>query len=329
MGFQAVSAAAGRVLSRTSRYMSCILSPQQYIMTEDDWNVILGRIEAGKCTPFLGAGVNYGILPLGSQIAQEWALEFGFPLNSSGDLATVAQFLAVKHNDPVFPKDKILERFAKEKAADFSKRDERLDCLRALAELPLPVYLTTNYDRLMVEALRHNEKKPCHEVCRWHKGLRFLPTVFGSRYTPDKDNPVVFHLHGSDEHVESLVLTEDDYLDFLVNISRNGKLLPPRIQEALTSASLLFVGYRLRDVDFRVIYRGLVQSMEGSQRRLSVTVQMTPPDDHVGDPNDAERFLTDYFKELKVAVYWGTAAQFAEDLRNRWRAFRKDRGHGE
>jgi hypothetical protein len=113
------------------------------MMTEDDWNVILGRVEAGRCTPFLGAAANYGILPLGSQIAQERALEFGFPLDSSGDLATVAQFSAVKHNDPVFPKDKILERFAKEKDPHFSKRDERLDCLRALAELPLPVYWET------------------------------------------------------------------------------------------------------------------------------------------------------------------------------------------
>ena len=298
-------------------------------MNTDDWNLLLGRIKDGKCTPFLGAGVNYGILPLGGRIAQDWAAQEGFPLRSSEDLANVAQFLAVKYDDPMYPKERILKQLALDKKPDFSQPDEHLDCLRALAGLPLPVYLTTNYDDLMVEALRHTDppKNPRREFCRWHKGLKSLPSVFGAaaRYTPDYANPVVFHLHGSNDYVESLVLTEDDYIDFLVNVSRRQKLLPPRIQEAMTNASLLFIGYRLKDINFRVIYRGLVQSMDGSQRRLSVTVQVTPPDDHAGAPEKAEQFLTDYFDELKVRVYWGTAAQFAKELRYRWTTFHDGR----
>jgi SIR2-like protein len=294
-------------------------------MNDDDWKVLLGRIKEGKCTPFLGAGVNYGILPLGAQIAREWATEEKFPLRSCDDLAGVAQFLAVKYNDKMFPKERILKQLGLEKKPDFSQPDARLDCLCALAQLPLPVYLTTNYDDLMVQALRHadTKKNPRREVCRWHKDLKSLPSVFAAtaNYTPDYANPVVFHLHGSDEYVESLVLTEDDYLDFLVNVSRNQKILPPRIQEALTNASLLFVGYRLKDINFRVIHRGLVQSMDNSQRRLSVTVQMKPPDDCAGDEDAAQEYLTEYFGDFKVRVYWGTAAQFAKELRDRWRAF--------
>ncbi|MGA2987098.1 MAG: hypothetical protein ABSG32_25140 [Terriglobia bacterium] len=52
-------------------------------MNEDDWKLLLGRIKDRKCTPFLGAGVNYDILPLGGQIAQEWATNEGLPLRSS------------------------------------------------------------------------------------------------------------------------------------------------------------------------------------------------------------------------------------------------------
>jgi len=294
-------------------------------MNEEDWKVLLGRIKDGKCTPFLGAGVNYKILPLGGQIAREWAEAEQFPLRSSDDLASVAQFIAVKYDDKVVPKDRILERLAQEARPDFSQADERLDCLRALAELPLPVYLTTNYDDLMVEALRHTEprKNPRREICKWHAGLESVPSVFAATqvYEPDHANPVVFHLHGSDQLVDSLVLTEDDYLDFLVNISRNQELLPSRIQRALTEASLLFIGYRLRDINFRVIYRGLVQSMDGSRRRLSITVQMKPPDEHAGDAEAAEHYLTEYFKDLKVRVYWGTAKDFAKELRDRWKKF--------
>ncbi len=294
-------------------------------MNDDDWTVLLGRIKDGKCTPFLGAGVNHGILPLGGDIAKEWARQDAFPLSCSDDLARVAQFIAVKYDDSMRPKEEILKRLRREARPDFSQPDDRLECLRALAELPLPVYLTTNYDDLMVEALKHTAppKIPRRELCRWHRGLKTVPSVFGAatRYTPDHANPVVFHLHGSDEYSNSLVLTEDDYLDFLVSISRNQKILPPRIQEALTDASLLFIGYRLRDINFRVIYRGLVQSMDGSQRRLSVTVQVRPPDDSAGDPAAAEKFLTDYFGEMKVRVYWGTASEFAKELRDRWKRF--------
>jgi hypothetical protein len=293
-------------------------------MDEGDWKVLLDRVKQGQCTPFLGAGVNYGILPLGGEIAHDWAAEHGFPLRSSDDLSSVAQFVAVKY-DAMYPKDRILDRLRAAKRPDFKKPDERLECLGALAELPLPVYLTTNYDDLMVQALRHTNppKNPRREICRWHRDLRKGAPRGAELYNPDYANPVVFHLHGSDEYRNSLVLTEDDYLDFLVNISRNQKLLPPRIQQALTQASLLFIGYRLRDINFRVIYRGLVQSMDGSQRSLGVTVQVKPPDDHVGDPADAEKFLTDYFDEMKVRVYWGTATEFAKELRDRWRNYRE------
>lgn len=286
------------------------------------------RIREGRCTPFLGAGVNYGILPLGGQIARDWATAEEFPLLDCEDLSRVSQFIAVKYNDPMEPKERILRLLGSCPQPDFHAQDGRLDCLRALAELPLPIYLTTNYDDLMLQALQHAGKHPRRDICRWNDLLKSVPRVIGpgSQYQPDSLNPLVFHLHGSDEVVKSVVLTEDDYLDFLVNISRNQKLLPARIQEALTDASLLFIGYRLRDINFRVIHRGLVQSLDGSLRRLSVTVQMTPPEDASGSPSAAEQYLSRYFEELRVRVYWGTAAQFAGELRDRWRKFVGENG---
>jgi hypothetical protein len=120
-----------------------------------------------------------------------------------------------------------------------------------------------------------------------------------------------------------LVLTEDDYLDFLVNTSRDRDLLPPRIQEALTGASLLFIGYSLADWTFRVLFRGLVTPTEPSLRRISVTVQLPPV------PNDApdstqqqvQKYLDEYFNRIDMRVYWGTAKEFAAELRQRWEEF--------
>jgi hypothetical protein len=195
--------------------------------------LLLDRIKEGKCTPFLGAGASYGVLPLGSDIAQEWATAEGYPLDDNSDLASVAQFLAVKY-DAIRPKDMLIRRFATPSLPDFSNPYEPH---RLLADLPLPVYITTNYDDFMVQALRRAEyapgfnKAPAREVCRWNhqivSRLKNKTSVLkGTRSKISPQTPVVFHLHGHTEFAESMVLTEDDYLDFLVNISKDEDLLP-------------------------------------------------------------------------------------------------------
>ena len=147
-------------------------------MDERDWELLLDRIKNGKCTPFLGAGINYGVLPLGGQIAREWADKYHYPLKDSDDLARVAQFLAVAYKDALFPKDRILERLRSVATPDFNQPNEHLEGLKALAELPLPVYLTTNYDDLMVKALEHLKKGPRRELCRWNSALKEYPSAF-------------------------------------------------------------------------------------------------------------------------------------------------------
>jgi hypothetical protein len=289
-------------------------------LEDRDCDILLRRIRDGKCTPFLGAGVNAGVLPLGSDIARQWAAQYKYPLEDGTDLARVAQFLAVSSRDKMFPKEEIVKSFEGVAPPDFSARD---DPQGALADLPLPVYMSTNYDDFMAKALQSRGKDPKTEYCRWNSLLRKEPSVFDppTAFRPTPANPIVFHMHGHQTRAESLVLTEDDYLDFLVNISRDQNLLPARIQEALTGASLLFVGYRLADWDFRVIFRGLVTAMESSLRRISVAVQLPPPEE--GVDIGAQKYLTEYFEDIHVRVYWGTAREFVVELRDRWEKFRK------
>jgi hypothetical protein len=286
---------------------------------EQEWTTLLRRIKEGKCTPFLGAGVNEGVLPLGSAIARIWAQENAFPMKDANDLARVAQFLAIRRPDPMDPKEELLSRWFK----NIPRRPEQAtpDPLDVLADLPLPIYLTTNYDDLMAKALKRRGREPHRELCRWnnHPRVRKRQSVWDRTpgFRPSWNEPVVFHLHGLDEVYESLVLTEDDYLDFLVSISRDDNLLPPYVQEALTGSSLLFVGYKLADYTFRVLFRGLVNSMEPGLRRISVSVQVGPSGS--GEEHQREReYLDKYFENIKVKVYWGTASDFAAELSRRW-----------
>ena len=119
---------------------------------EIDWDLLLRRIKAEKCTPFLGAGACVGKIPIGSQIANEWAKKYDYPMEGPYDLIHVAQFVAVT-KDALTPKeemcDKIKEQLKEVPPKYFEIPDEPHG---VLADLPLPVYITTNYDDLMVQS---------------------------------------------------------------------------------------------------------------------------------------------------------------------------------
>jgi hypothetical protein len=126
----------------------------------------------------------------------------------------------------------------------------------------------------MYLALKNRGRDPKRELCRWNQFVELEETsVFKSGYTPTAANPLVYHLHGHYDLPQSLVLTEDDYLDFLVHLSRDQALLPPAVQRALAGTSLLFIGYSLSDWNFRVLFRGLVGSLGASLGYTSVAVQ--------------------------------------------------------
>jgi hypothetical protein len=291
-------------------------------LEDEDWNLLLRRIKDGKCTPFLGAGVCSGKIPVGSQIAKEWAKNYDYPLEDSDDLIHVAQFVAVTI-DAMTPKEemckKIKEQLKEVSPSYFEIPDEPHG---VLADLPLPVYITTNYDDLMVQALKSRGKTPVQEICRWNKCI-----MQSKRTSPDFDptpeKPLIYHLHGFYEVPDSLVLTEYDYLDFLAAISSNKKLLPSRIQKAFTDSSLLFLGYRIADWDFHVLFRILAGYLEISTKRKHYSVQLVPGNVPEAKKEKAQEYLDDYFDELDIHVYWQDCREFARELRTRWEAFNR------
>lgn len=291
-----------------------------YRLSESDWKLLAGRIKAGKCTPFIGAGACYGTLPTASTIAKDWAEKEGFPFDDCTDLAKVAQFLSVKY-DPMKPKDMFIEEFGHIAAPSF---DDPYEPHRVLADLPLPVYITTNYDNFLFQALTRAEyngkkKTPQREFCKWNRPIgggipqarRRSPRLDG-----DIEKPLVFHLHGHMGVPASMVLTEDDYLDFLIKIGKDSSLLPSRIEEAFTTTSLLFVGYSLNDWNFRVLFRNVVSYLDLSIRRVHISVQLLPLRDTASEAQkrSAEEYLDRYFSKLDIRIYWGNAREFVEEL---------------
>jgi hypothetical protein len=280
-------------------------------LRDSEWKRLLDRINDGKCTPFLGAGVCYGTLPLGGEVARELAEKYHYPFNDREDLARVAQFVAVQE-DHRTPKEELVERLRGVACPNFRDGDEPHG---VLAELPFPVYLTTNYDDFMVKALEERRKRPYREMCRWNDLIEDEPSVFDKQpeYQPHPALPLVFHLHGH-TRPESLVLTEDDYLRFLARMASDDKLLPEFVKRALRLPALLFVGYRLADWNLRVLLQGLRPTRE----TLSIVV-MPAPKGPGPVQEEAQRYLERYYDEMGLRVYWGTAREFCGELRRRWR----------
>ena len=285
-------------------------------LSDRDWEILLRRISTGKCVPFLGAGACYGSLPLGGQIAHEWATKYNYPMADDGDLVRVAQFLAVEY-DQTFPKELVLERLKGGDPPDFRAADEPHG---VLSDLPLPIYLTTNYDDFMPLALATRYRDPRREFCRWNELIREQPTVFDKEpgYKPTVANPLVYYLHGHTDP-NSVVLTEDDYLSFLAAM-QDPDLLPEPVRSALASSSLLFIGYRMADWNIRVLLQGLRRLGQGlsGKGNLSVMV-LIAPEGPEGTRDKVQDYLSGYYAAMDLRVYWGTAREFCGELARRWK----------
>jgi len=191
------------------------------------------------------------------------------------------------------------------------------DPLLLLADLSLPVILTTSPYTFLEEALRRAGKEPKSELCRWHGGLNNVPSVFepagsGLTYHPNPHKPLVYHLFGLEDYPDSLVLTEDDYLDFLMAVSQGrGKdwgvdPVHDVIKGALQSSALLILGFSLSSWAFRTLYRGLIKPMpEAKLYERYCCVQL--------EPNVQEKlYLESYLRQDARfdKVYWDEIGSF-------------------
>lgn len=286
---------------------------------DSDWALLLRRISQGKCTPLLGPGLLEGVQPPSSELAHRWAENFGYPLDDYYDLSRVAQFIATQY-DMDFLKRMLADSYS---AAGGSAGSKDVDePHRVLADLPLPVYLTTNYDDFMVNALKRASKTGVSEICRWKKILRDEKSEFDLDYHPSVANPVVYHLWGRLAVADSLVVTEDDHLDFLIANASEQHIVPPVIQAAVAHNSLLFLGYRTDEPDLHVLLRNFFALLQRSFAKSHIAVQLLVLGDQASEDRvrSSREYFEKYYASQDIRVYWGSARDFLTELRQRWKS---------
>jgi len=312
----------------------------------DRWEGLIGNIGAGLCTPILGPLINEPIFGSPREIAHRWSDAFHFPLESfrRDDLAQVAQYLAVyqdwnlpRRELATYLRDELLRRFGdllpqtldttklRDLFAEVGKlrrAQGSFDSYQALAHLPFRIYITACTDSLLREALVAEGKRPVVEICRWNERLVNLPSPLlkDPGYTPSAEQPLIFHLFGVNAQPESLVLTEDDYFDYLIGVSLNKRLIPEVVRDALVDRSLVFLGFHLEDWSFRVLFRSLM-SHEGRARRdryANIAGQLMPEEGEFLQPERARAYLQRYFGQSAIDIFWGSVTDFLQELAERW-----------
>src|SRR5262249_6566964 len=193
---------------------------------------------------------------------------------------------------------------------------------RVLAGLPLSIYITTDATNLLADALTAAGKEPQVELCRWNEDIAQLPSIYDREpnYRPDDKRPLVYHLFGRLYEPDSLILTEDDYFDYLIGVTSNKDLIPGVVRRALADTALLFLGFQMDDWNFRVLFRSIM-SQEGRGRRRGyahVAAQIDPEEGRILEPERARRYLESYFQDADISIYWGSAEDFVQELQRRW-----------
>jgi CHAT domain/SIR2-like domain len=211
----------------------------------------------------------------------------------------------------------------------------RPDPYALLARLKrVKIYLTASADPLLAEALRAAGRLPVVEYARWNDDLKDDTKKFPRRFDEedkklaiDSNRPLVYHLFGTLEVFESLVLTEDDFFDYLVAVVKDTSDLriPGLVRAALTANSLLFLGFDLDDWMFRVLYR-VILSEEGvkSMKAPAVAVQLNPEEDRNLRPESALQYLERAFGSENINLYWSEPEDFLQQMWQKVPAALKD-----
>jgi len=304
------------------------------------WPALCRSILEGRCTPILGFGLLEKLLGTSRDIARRWADTYDFPLSATDrdDLPQVAQYLAVKQDQDFMRSElrktiqqELIRRFGVSLSQTYYDEHTSLAAIFAeasalladhgpdephqvLANLPFPLYITTNADSLLDTALLRAGKQPRMVMCPWNDFIDHDLSLYTGE--PTASCPLVYRLFGHFSHTDSLVITEDDYFNYLIGLTGNKDLVPRVVRYRLTETALLFLGFRLDDWNFRVLFRSFMRADVRNRRRRSthVAVQITLDDADALQPEQARRYLESYFGDADVSIYWGSTEDFIRDL---------------
>ncbi len=269
------------------------------------WRKLVESIKRGNCILILGPQVSFDLdspdhLPLATLLARRLAnhkvLKETKDLINRDDLAHVAQLFK-----------QASDRYELEiEVDDFYSAYQNVttDFHRDLAALPFTLCINAAPDNLFSNAVIEARKKPAQD---YYNFRRARPLIANQ---PNADQPFIYNLYGDCSDVESLVLTEDDLLEFLVTIIKASPELPPMVRSQVTDPgkNLLFIGFGFRSWHQRILLH-VLKAQNRSYESLAVE------DKHFFDQPDCSQTVVFYSHLHKIKFKHYSWLDFARELR--------------
>ncbi|MEJ2093285.1 MAG: toll/interleukin-1 receptor domain-containing protein [Syntrophobacterales bacterium] len=214
------------------------------------WDTLTYAIHYGNCILLLGPDAvteeieGSGIKPCTNILANELAKDIGDDLTKidTDDLLQSSQYHQWINKD----------RFGLERqvVSFYEKRKNLTSPLHQnLAQLPFSLIITSTFDNMMLNAMKEEKKQPNVDYHHFRGRRTGIVPSFSAK------NPLIYQFFGSLADPNSLVITENDLLEFLVNVASKAAKLPDNIESELRRRNkiLLFLGFGFRYWHLRVL----------------------------------------------------------------------------
>jgi len=184
-----------------------------------------------------------------------------------------------------------------------------------IAELPFSLILATSQDDLLTRSLRAVGKDPIVSRYNLRGDKRDNPEVV---LPASPQTPLVYHLFGDAQVPGSLVLSENDLLDFLIAIVSERPPLPNSLVRALkrVGQSFLFVGFGIKNWYLRVLLKVIVRTLELNRTGAAIATEPLRALSKV----DREQTVLFYQRGTRIEVEDDDVMTFLSELSRRLEA---------
>lgn len=261
-------------------------------------------INEGYAAVFAGAGLSVasGYVDW-KTLVTPLAEELNLNIEEENDLTKVAQYYRNEFKSRGDINQTIMEAFSKEK-----EPNENIDIL---TRLPIYTYWTTNYDKLLEEGFKNNNRKvdvKCRET-----------RLSTQKYDRDA---ILYKMHGDVDDPAEAVLTKQDYEIY----NQRNPLFTSILQGDLISKTFLFIGFSFEDPNLTNVLAATRNILdENISNNYWLEKRVTKPSDIEESTEAKVRYEVDRTKqELKIhelqrygiqTVYIGSYEEITEILK--------------
>ncbi len=279
-------------------------------LDDENFEQLIFSIRRKKCILMLGPDasveqVNGQSQPLNEILAYELAQrirpDYKKDINPS-NLTEVSQYYQMEHGRNAL--EIFVEGFYRKRQNSVSEIHQNL------ASLPFDFAVAASPDNLFANALKEQDKPPKISAYNF-KGRR-------SDHEPisgTEQNPLLFYLYGHSDDPESLVMTENDLLDFLVSVISKAPGLPASITSELNSTdkNFLFLGFGFKHWYLRILLHVLAGGK--NKQSHSFALEFMPENPH--EYKSAILFFKNH-NTCKIHIFHDKILEFTRKLKTEY-----------